>query len=89
MVQMKRLFFILTCAISVLFTLSSCKSKEQQAEALINDYIFKHLHDYASYEAVETKVDSAYNSPYYDNLILLFADEAIDFEKDNVELKEV
>ncbi|MBQ7422779.1 MAG: hypothetical protein IJV27_11665 [Prevotella sp.] len=63
----------------------SCKSNEQKAEALIKDYMFKHLHDYNSYEIVETKVDSAYNRPFYDKAVMSAALSAV---KANKETKE-
>ncbi|MBQ7342172.1 MAG: hypothetical protein IJW42_02820 [Alistipes sp.] len=43
-----------------------CKSKEEKAEILIKDYMFKHLYDFESYEIVETKVDSCYTSLFKD-----------------------
>ena len=33
---------------------------------MISDYMFKHLHDFKSYEVVETKVDTLYDTPLFD-----------------------
>lgn len=44
----------------------ACSSKEKKADKLINDYMYKHLHDYKSYEPIETKLDTLYNSPITD-----------------------
>lgn len=60
------------------FAVVGCKSNEQKAEALIKDYMYKHLHDYDSYEVVETKVDSAYNKPFFDQGIMSAALNAVE-----------
>ena len=62
---MKRIYYVVAlalCAISIV----GCKSREQKAQALINEYMFKTLYDYESYEVVETKVDSCYSSLFKD-----------------------
>lgn len=68
---MKKSFYL----ISVLFVFIACSSNEDKANKLIDDYMFKHLHDYKSYEAVETKIDTMYNSPITDK-------ECIDLAKE-------
>ena len=85
---MRKVVLIPIIVLSALVALSSCKSKEQKADALIKDYMFKHLHDYDSYEAVETKVDSAYNTPFFHPDILSFAADAIDADEEKEELKD-
>lgn len=64
---MKKVFKYLTSAAFVLFALCGCQSKEDKANKLIDAYMFKHLHDYKSYEVVETKVDTLYNTPLFDS----------------------
>ena len=84
---MKRFFFIRIVVIIAIVGVSSCKSNEQKAEALIKDYMFKHLHDYASYEVVETKVDSAYNT-LFDNLIMSNAFDVIEMKEECDDLED-
>lgn len=60
---MKNLFYFFAC----LFLVVGCQSKEDKANKLIDEYMFKHLHDYKSYEVVETKVDTLYNTPLFDS----------------------
>lgn len=50
--------------------LVSCKSKEDKALALIDKEMFKTLYDYESYEPVDTKIGSAFYSPYTNYEIL-------------------
>ena len=59
---MRHLFHILAC----LLLFVGCQSKEDKANKLIDEYMFKHLHDYKSYEVVETTIDTLYNSPLTD-----------------------
>jgi len=59
---MKKLLYIL----SMLVLVCACASNEKKADKLINDYMYKHLHDYKSYEPIETKLDTMYNSPITD-----------------------
>lgn len=63
---MKRLFYLMT-GILALFIIVGCASNEKKAEKLIDDYMFKHLHDYKSYEPVETTIDTLYNTPFTDD----------------------
>lgn len=70
----------------------SCKSKEEKAAELIKGELYKTLYDFASYEPIETKVDSAFTSIYRDSVILAYgylsrelldkANEYIDKTKD-------
>lgn len=50
----------------MLVLVCACTSNEKKADKLINDYMYKHLHDYKSYEAIETKLDTMFNTPVYD-----------------------
>lgn len=59
--------------ILILAVLGACKSKEEKANELIKDKMFKTLYDFTSYEPVETKIDSAFSSIYRDSLILDWA----------------
>lgn len=59
---MKKVFYILISVLAVV----ACSSKEDKANKLIKDYMYKHLHDFKSYEAIETKVDTLYNTPLSD-----------------------
>lgn len=70
---MKKHLHLLLIAIFSFLSLASCTSKEEKANKLINDYMFKHLHDFLSYEMVETKVDTAYNSPIINSAIRAIA----------------
>jgi hypothetical protein len=44
--------------------LASCTSKEQKIQKMIEDDLFRTLHDFKSYEPIETKIDSAYFENY-------------------------
>lgn len=48
----------------------ACNSKEKKAETLIRDWAYKSLYDYDSYQVIETKIDSAYFTPYTDSVIM-------------------
>lgn len=52
----------------VFFIIVGCTSNESKANKLIDEYMFKHLHDYKSYEAVETTIDTLYNLPITDDI---------------------
>ena len=71
---MKKLFYF----VSMLIVAVACSSNEDKANKLIKDYMFKHLHDYKSYEAVETKLDTMYNSPVTDKECINIAREISD-----------
>lgn len=51
----------------------SCKSNVEKAEEIIKAELFKTLYDFASYEPIETIVDSAFSSVYRDSTILSYA----------------
>lgn len=78
---MKR-FFSFGMVVMVICCLSGCKSNERKAEDLIRDYMFKHLHDYDSYEVVETRVDTAYNLPIFNASIRAEAQDVKDIMDD-------
>lgn len=86
--DMKRAFYVLAGLIMV-FAVAGCQSREAKANKLIKDYMFKHLHDFKSYEVVETKVDTMYNLPIYDSLCLELArsikshlEKVVDYDSD-------
>lgn len=76
---MKQILLFFTIAA---LAMVGCTSNEKKAEKLINDYMFKHLHDYDSYEIVETKIDTAYNMPQYNDSILNLAMDAAEYLDD-------
>lgn len=69
---MKKVFYVLA-GLFLLFAVAGCQSREDKANKLIKDYMFKHLHDFKSYEVVETKVDTLYNLPIFDSECLQLA----------------
>lgn len=82
---MKHLFHVLAC----LLFFVGCQSQEDKANKLIDEYMFKHLHDYKSYEVVETTIDTLYNSPFSDSECINLAmkankhlEETIDYGDD-------
>lgn len=64
---MKKILFTI---VSTAILLGGCKSKEEKANELIKDAMFKVLYDFASYEPIETKIDSAFTSVYTDSIII-------------------
>jgi hypothetical protein len=48
----------------------SCQTKEDKANKLIKENMYKTLYDFASYEPIETIIDSAFTSIYRDSSIL-------------------
>ena len=64
---MRRIILLLIPALCIIV---SCKSKEDKALELIDKQMFQTLYDYESYQPVETKLDSAFTSPYYTDSIL-------------------
>ncbi len=87
---MKRMLLALLCGLS----LCGCSSREDKANALIKDYMFKNLSDFNSYEVVETIVDSAYSIPYDQDLLasilalLVCVDNQNDEAKATLQLEE-
>lgn len=78
-------------AIILCLSFTQCKSKEDKANELIKDYMFKNLYDFESYQPIETKIDSAFHTIYNDSTALyyaytiLYADKKIDELKDDYE----
>lgn len=50
-------------ALTAIFILSGCKSKEEKALEIIKNEMFKTLYDFESYQPIETKIDSAFYLP--------------------------
>ena len=71
--KMKRLmvFVLSTLFFGLLFV--QCKSKEDKANELIKDYMFKNLYDFESYQPIETTIDSAFHTIYNDSTALYYA----------------
>lgn len=83
---MKKIVVLLTFAS---FIVLGCQSKVDKANKLIDSYMFKHLHDYKSYEVVETTVDTLFNSPFTDSECINLAtiankhlSSSIDYERE-------
>lgn len=66
---MKTFKFLLISFVLV-FLLISCTSNEEMADELIRAEFHKTLFDFASYDPIETKIDSLYLSVYSDSIIL-------------------
>lgn len=66
---------------TLMCSLVGCKSNEQRANELIKDYMFKHLHDFSSYEPVETQVDTAYNIPINNAQVFQLAKDAVEHKE--------
>ena len=64
------LFFV---AILLGLSLVQCISNEEKALKLINEQMFKTLFDFESYQPVETRIDSAFHTPYNDSINLRYA----------------
>lgn len=60
-------------ALSICLSFSQCKSKEDKANELIKDYMFKNLYDFESYQPIETKIDSAFHTIYNDTTAMYYA----------------
>ena len=58
---------LLCFATTIMF---SCTSREEKANRLIKEDMFRTLFDFASYEPIETKIDSAFTSVFRDAEIL-------------------
>lgn len=70
--MMKKLLLSLL-AITICLSFNQCKSKEDRANELIKDYMFKSLYDFGSYEPIETKFDSAFHTIYTDSTARFYA----------------
>ena len=81
---------ILLFGIMALFLFSCGRSKEERAIELIQAELFRTLHDFSSYEPIETVVDSAFSCVYTDPIIVLLATLAsIHLENTNDHLERV
>lgn len=72
----------------ICLTFLGCTSREEKANKLIKQDMFKTLYDFESYEPIETKLDSAYTSIYTDSIIKLYASIAsalLDDIQDNID----
>lgn len=67
---MKKNVILVLIGILLCFVFVQCKSNEDKALALIKDNMFKTLYDFDSYQPIETKVDSAFHTPYNDSICL-------------------
>ncbi|MGI6313440.1 MAG: hypothetical protein ACOXZI_03825 [Candidatus Cryptobacteroides sp.] len=74
---MKKILLIVAIAIST-FSLNSCKSKEDKANELIKQEMFKTLYDFESYQPVETLIDSAFTNPCTNDTIIYAAMKAVE-----------
>ena len=54
----------------IVLLLSACQSKEEKANEMIKEELYKTLYDFSSYEPIETTIDSAFTSIYKDSTIL-------------------
>ena len=61
---------VIIMALTAIFILSGCKSKEEKALEAIKNEMFKTLYDFESYQPIETKIDSAFLSAYTDSIII-------------------
>ena len=81
---------VIIMALTAIFILSGCKSKEEKALEIIKNEMFKTLYDFESYQPIETKVDSAFLSVYTDSVIIKYGYILNEFLKDaNEALKEI
>jgi len=76
---MKRILSLLLTSAIIGMVALSCTSNEKKAEKLIKDYMFKNLHDYSSYEPVETKIDTAFANPIFDTELVALAFSASNY----------
>lgn len=82
----KVVLIIMSVFLALAFT--QCKSKEDKALALIDDYMFKTLYDYESYQPVETKIDSAFHTFYNDSVINVYAYIVLKYQEEYDEARE-
>lgn len=76
---MKKTFSLLT-AFLVVLAIVGCQSKETKANKLIKDYMYTHLHDFKSYEPIETTIDTLYNTILTDAECIALATLKIEHE---------
>lgn len=75
----------LVLLVIVSLIISSCKSKEEKAQEIIKEEMFKTLYDFDSYEPIETKVDSSFYSIYTDTAILKYGYIISEMQKEREE----
>lgn len=81
---------IIVAILAIGLLVISCKSNEEKANELIKDYMYKSLYDYDSYQSIETKIEKAYVSPYYDESIIGIASLVVaGMEKEQKYMEEV
>ena len=78
-------FVLSTLFFGLLFV--QCKSKEDKANELIKDYMFKNLYDFESYQPIETTIDSAFHTIYNDSTALYYAYSILFSEEEQNDLK--
>ena len=54
-----------------------CKSNEDKANELIDEYMFNRLYDYESYQPIETNIDSAFHTIYNDSTAISYAKDIL------------
>ena len=74
-------------AVFICLSFTQCKSKEDKANELINDYMFKNLYDFESYQPIETKIDSAFHTIYNDSSAVFYAYSMLLSDKEKEKLK--
>lgn len=74
-------------ALLLCLSFTQCKSKEDKANELIKDYMFKNLYDFDSYQPIETKIDSAFHTIYNDSSAIHYAFAILISEEKHAELK--
>lgn len=74
-------------AVSICLLFAQCKSKEEKANELIKDYMFKNLYDFESYQPIETKIDSAFHTIYNDSSAMYYAYSMILSKERNKQLE--
>lgn len=86
---MKKILHILP----ILLIITGCVNKKEKMVYLVEENLFKSLYNYSSYESIETFVDSAFTSIYFDaliakntNRILLYCEESGEYPDSNDEL---
>ena len=65
---MKRFSFILM--VFGIISISGCESKEEKANALIKESLFQTLYDFDSYQPIQTIIDTAFSTPFIDDVVL-------------------
>lgn len=74
-------------ALSICLSFTQCKTKEDRANELIKDYMFKNLYDFESYQPIETKIDSAFHTIYNDSSAMYYAYVMLLSDKEKEKIK--